>query len=329
MSLYRTISTLALAILSLPATAAGWVEGVNLVGTDFRVWGWGCDRAVPNQPVWLHIWRDDNVFLGAAPADLYRESAVGTACGGNSQHGFYAKLTLPQNILDWKNHAVYVYVVGPSGSEKLSPTQSIVFTGMDNVSKPRSPGDVVGRDYFGTYAGHLGIWDGEYVYQMTGVKTGSLPTMSREAIESFNIQSRPWGAVTPKFPQNLSVKKCFARACNTNNDRRTLTAAVAIANRAFQIYLIGADYTASAHSNPSREGKNTAGDIWPPMRGMYRCDTYVMNSYAVLSPWSMWEDLFSREVLNSPTDWRTRMSNFINRPYLPSLVFDAIKASFP
>lgn len=329
MPLFKLFFALLVLFNCVSARAAGWVDGAHIVDSDFRVWGWGCDRSVPNEQVWLHIWRDDNVFLGAAHANIYRESAVGAACGGSSQHGFYAKLVVNPSLLDWKTHSVYVYVIGPSGSERLSPTPSISFKGIDNSRKPKNPGDVVGRDYFGKYAGHLGLWDGNKVVQMTGEKVGGgLPTMSIETIDSFNSHSRPWDAVTPRFPPNLSVKKCYLPSCSHNNDRSNLNAAVAVAARARQIFLIGADYTAIGGYVPAREGSGVRGDTWPPIRGMYRCDSFVQNSYGVLLAGQYREDLWLREVFNAPNDWNTRIFNILNKS-LPTTVYEAIKSTLP
>jgi hypothetical protein len=308
--------------------AAGWVDGVSILGTDFRAWGWGCDRATPVNPVYVHIGRDDNVFLGAGPANLMRESAVGSICGGNTQHGFYVKLTIPENLLDYKSHTVHIYVVGgPTAPEKLSPSNSLVFSGIDRANPPKNPGDVLGRDYVGSYVGHLGLWDGRMVYQMTGAKDGKNPTLSLEDVSQFNTSAQPWGAVNARFPWGLTVKRCFEKFCNSDAGRTSLNAASAVASRARQIYAIGADYTVTPYYTPAREGKGTSADYWPVLRGTYRCDTYVVDSYAVLAPWQTSADLWLREVVNAPTTWYSTMRNILQGNSLPRSVYDTIKAN--
>ena len=331
MGFFRVLFFVVLFLSATTGRAAGWVEGVSLVGTDFRAWGWGCDRAAPNEPVWLHIWRDDSVYLGAGFADIYRESAVGAACGGSSQHGFYTKITIPENLLDWKNHSIYRYVVsGPSGVEKLGPDMSVVFTGLGNVNQPRNPGDVLGRDYFGSYVGHLGIWVGDKVYQMTRAKDGIHPTMSFESLESFNTSSKPWGAVNAKFPASLMVKRCYERYCSSEKERTSYQATYAVMMRARQIYNIGADYTATAYYVPAREGSNMKNAPWPHIRGMYRCDTYVLDSYMVLSVVSdPSADGFMKEVTGAPANWSSdKIDRLLKKTRLPRNIYEGIKELF-
>lgn len=311
------------------ASAAGWVDGASLVGSNFRVWGWGCYNLNPAAQIEITFYRDDGVYLGGTPANISREPAVGNRCGGgHSAHGFNAKLVVPEKLLDWKKHQVYVYVTYGIILERLDPLFTLSFDGQINVSLPKNPGDIVGRDYFGAYVGHLGIWNGSQVVQMTGEKLGGAnPTISMESIEQFNIQSRPWGAVNAKFPPNLSVKRCYLRSCTSNNDRMNLFGGMAIAARAYQIMLIGADYTAFGGYIPAREGSSRLGDVWPPIRGMYRCDSFVQNSYGVLLSGQQSEDLWAREVFNKPANYDNKIYELL-RARLPSTVFESARLLF-
>lgn len=49
--------------------------------------GWACDPDFPSQPLQVHIYAN-GVFIGATTANLAREAAVGTQCGGNTNAGW-------------------------------------------------------------------------------------------------------------------------------------------------------------------------------------------------------------------------------------------------
>ncbi len=109
----------------------------------------------------------------------------------------------------------------------------------------------------------------------------------------------------------------------------TESAALAISARAYQIYLIGADYTATPSIKQSRPGKNDPFDFWPQIRGMYRCDTYVLDSYATVR--SVYQeyyysggDLYGRSIQNEPSNWMYVMSNILFGSLLPRSVYDSI-----
>jgi hypothetical protein len=240
------------------------------------------------------------------------------------------KITVPENLLDYKDHAVHIYVVGgPSAPERLSPISSVQFSGIDQSNPPRNPGDVLGRDYQGSYIGHLGIWSGKHVVEMTGEKNPNnpYPALVATNLGMFATATKPWGAVNAKFPYGLVVKKCFARFCSGDWGRVTLGAADAVAARAEQIRLIGADYTTSPLYRSAREGKDSSSDYWPALKGSYRCDTLVVDAYGVLAPWATpAADLWPREVFGAPPNWYNKIRSVMTGSYLPRGVYEAIKA---
>jgi hypothetical protein len=88
---------------------------------------------------------------------------------------------------------------------------------------------------------------------------------------------------------------------------------MALAGRANQIYLIGADYTLDFYSTialPSYPGQ-------PAVRGRYRCDTFVMDVFASTQGWNMYHAI--------PALWQTRMTNLMNGTKTPSNVWNALK----
>jgi hypothetical protein len=64
-------------------------------------------------------------FIGSTTANLTRETAVGTACGGNSSHGF--SFAMPTIAKDGKSHTIYAYAINtPTGTNPaLTNTKTI------------------------------------------------------------------------------------------------------------------------------------------------------------------------------------------------------------
>ncbi|OGY99909.1 MAG: hypothetical protein A3C11_03230 [Candidatus Sungbacteria bacterium RIFCSPHIGHO2_02_FULL_49_12] len=97
--------------------------------------GWTCDPDDYNQAITVHFYGDgpagSGTLLGAATANLARESAVGDQCGGNANHGF--SFSTPGSLKDGNEHRVYAYAIniGPAtnnpllaGSPKIIPVVS-------------------------------------------------------------------------------------------------------------------------------------------------------------------------------------------------------------
>ena len=74
--------------------------------------GWACDPNDYNAALQIHFYADGpagtGVFLGATTANLPREAAVGTQCGGNPNHGF----NYPHpDAFRSGNHTIYAYAI--------------------------------------------------------------------------------------------------------------------------------------------------------------------------------------------------------------------------
>ncbi|MGN5139330.1 hypothetical protein ACTG15_15205 [Aeromonas sp. 164P] len=57
------------------AFAGGYLEAAS----KYKYTGWACDPDTPNYAGWVHLWRDDGIFIGALPANHNREPAGPTA----------------------------------------------------------------------------------------------------------------------------------------------------------------------------------------------------------------------------------------------------------
>jgi hypothetical protein len=108
-------------VVSNNPSPIGNVDGVST--TTKTVNGWVCDASDFNYNSAIHIYVDGPVGVGAGmtgtgTSGLAREAAVGSLCGGNSNHGFAVPIT-PQY---WDNqpHTYYVYVFdNPTGTPVL------------------------------------------------------------------------------------------------------------------------------------------------------------------------------------------------------------------
>ncbi|MEO5672287.1 MAG: hypothetical protein ABIR26_16490 [Ramlibacter sp.] len=152
--------------------------------------------------------------------------------------------------------------------------------------QPRSAGDIVGRDLGSPFVGafgHIGFFDGENVMQVMNES----PVVQSVSYANFASKSTPWPPVYTNIP-NFGVTSCFSTSsCNfldqwSTSDRVTLPSRTAMAKRAHQIQVIGADYTLSAFgtsANPAMYDRNTR-TYFPPVRGVYRCDTFVRDLFA-------------------------------------------------
>src|SRR3989344_4139300 len=142
------------------STPKGAHDSSNATFSD----GWTCDPDDYNQAITVHFYKDGpvgggGVFVGAATANLARESAVGDQCGGNRNHGF--SFPTPDSLKDGNAHQVYAYAlnIGPaannpllSGSPKTMPpiSRTGVIQGFklvgDNVQQNPPAGETVTMD---------------------------------------------------------------------------------------------------------------------------------------------------------------------------------------
>jgi Bacterial Ig domain len=98
------------------ATPIGLIDGIDSAGV---IYGWAKDPDVPNQPIYVHIYKDGPAggggkIIGSTLASVYR-SDVGT-------HGF--RYSLPPVSWDGQSHSYYVYGIDLTGDPNLGLSQS-------------------------------------------------------------------------------------------------------------------------------------------------------------------------------------------------------------
>ncbi|MET4577049.1 hypothetical protein [Ottowia thiooxydans] len=313
--IFKYIIFAVISIFHLHAVGAGWVDSASFN----RYVGWACQVGNEN-PIGIHIWRDDGIFLGGGNAPNLRESAVANACGTETpNHGFDITLNIPPAMVDNRVHGVKVFMVFDGKSELIANSPvNVVFGVYDkNLDKPSIEGAVVGRDLdmkgFGKY-GHLGIWDGSHVIEM--LNEGGKNKVKRSSWEDFIGRTKVWPIAYPKIPEgggvfrggDFKVAGCFGVSClskgsalptgpNIEGVYTTLSPREAVVKRAYQIYLIGSAYTITAHIEKVFPGKVTytyshcnpygkGGGNCPmrvvvnPVTGKYRCDSLVLDAFA-------------------------------------------------
>lgn len=274
---FRLVLVVIFQMISTDAMAAGWIDHA----TYHQYEGWACQKG-NEQPVGIHIWREDGVFLGGGNASNPREQAVAAACGTTSaNHGFSIKLSISPFLIDNKYHKVSIYMLTDAGSELIENSPISIPFGKPNpyIEEPRISGTVVGRDLavgeklekirVGDI-GHLGIWDGRRVIEMLNEGGDSKVKMSTWA--DFISRSKVWPSTLPRIPSSAknfragsySIEGCFSTQCVMPGSEyrelvptptyTTLSPKEAIIERARQIYLIGGKYTITAQTEAARPG---------------------------------------------------------------------------
>lgn len=180
---------------------------------------------------------------------------------------------------------------------------------------PSAVGDVVARDlaYLGlSFIGHTGMWTGSNIAEVVSGRANAVRYVSWQ---DFKTTSKPWPTARPNVPNHL-IYYCFTTSCQYYNSAYNYTgvsARMALARRANQIYLIGADYTLSGFytiADPALPGQLAT-------RGTYRCDTFIVDVYASTQGWNLYHTI--------PVAWQTRMTNLFNAPKTPWYVWNALK----
>jgi len=100
-----------------PPDPKGAHDGASCGSTD----GWTCDSDNYGQPLDVHFYVDgpagSGTWGGSTTANLQREPAVGTECGGNQNHGFlYA---MPAQFRDANTHTIYAYAINIGGGNNV------------------------------------------------------------------------------------------------------------------------------------------------------------------------------------------------------------------
>lgn len=327
------------------AFALGYVESASVSGGQLRITGWACDSSNRNVATGIHVWRDDNIFLGGGSAPNVRETAVRAACSStNSNHGFDITIQLSSVTLDNKNHLVKIYSVGPSGNvEQITPAANtnLRFSAVA-AKRPIDVADVVGRDLDSrglAPLGHLGIWDGNQVYEVLNEGGNVVKTNS---YENFSARTKVWDPLHINIP-NFSIRTCYLPICywqSNTSDRVPLGTRVAMVSRALQIQRIGADYTATAYAQYARPAMYDVATKQTTVatRGLYRCDTFVLDLFAMTnipSGWDwrfMWGDsrgwgwYVDRTILGDPQSWKTSINLLFTATTMsPASIYERLK----
>lgn len=167
---------------------------------------------------------------------------------------------------------------------------------------PQNEGDLVGRDLAstgGAPAGHIGIYDGQYVYDAIDDPENAV---ERITLSDYKSASHYWGSARPRVPAGYqlpdSQPNCYSAQCPDSPNPGGWSARRAMILRAYQISVIGARYTVFS-VNTKRAMPGWYGG--PPQLGVYRCDTFVIDTYTFsdwigsASYWTLdqqrWDDL--------------------------------------
>jgi hypothetical protein len=184
-----------------------------------------------------------------------------------------------------------------------------------SANAPSNVGDVPARDlnYPGLgWLGHVGMWTGSNVVEVVSGQSNAVRYVSWE---SFSTTSNVWGTARPNVP-NFLVYYCFTASCayaNGTNYTTGVQARMALAKRANQIYLIGADYSiygVLSVATPAYPGE-------PAIRGTYRCDTFVVDVFASTAGGNLGHAV--------PSSWATRINALVNAIHTPTSVWNALK----
>lgn len=188
-------------------------------------------------------------------------------------------------------------------------------------SDPTKVGDVVGRDlavWGAGMLGHLGVYDGNSVVQAG--PNGTPNTIHYESLQDFKNATSYWGKASANIPEYYFVTNCFTYTCiyTANGSENTkVQSRSAIAKRAYQIYLIGADYTVF----DSYVEAEPAAYLYPASRGRYRCDSFVAS---VLFASIVSKAGYGVNNDSSISLWVQRAKQLINMPKTPTTVFDTV-----
>lgn len=186
---------------------------------------------------------------------------------------------------------------------------------------PTGTGNVVGRDLafpepFNNF-GHLGLWDGNNVVEVLN-EGGNV--IQYNSLANFKSRAAFWGTAFPNMNGNYSVELCFAPRCTNfalmpwGQSYRTLPI-FALIDRAYQAYLIGADYTIGPNYRPAWAGNYYYG----ASHGLYRSDGFIVDMYQITVQ------------SNNPADvtdeaWKQKMSELYLMTRTSFGIFDKFKS---
>lgn len=151
------------------------------------------------------------------------------------------------NVQNDGNLVVYSSSIVPLWNIGVDPSP-ISTPSTPSASNPSYPGDVVGRDlnYPGLgWLGHLGLWDGANVFEVVNASPNAIRITT---LTDFKNTSTYWGAASANIPDYTIYNFCSSLDCNYYSWTYAppVSSRLAIAARAYQAMLIGADYTYTA-----------------------------------------------------------------------------------
>jgi hypothetical protein len=158
------------------------------------------------------------------------------------------------------------------------------------MGDPSKSGDILGRSFYYPglgFIGHTGIWDGQSVVEAiegVGIRKASLA--------SFKAVSTFWGTTRTAIPDGNLTIYCYDTWCPSGRTYPSLPAREGIAKRLNQVYLIGADYTFGAYYKSTLFGDPQRY----PVRGLYRRDTLILDTYRYMSSYATWSSSAQRDL---------------------------------
>lgn len=334
--------------------AKGYIDSGSVYN---RYVGWACIPS-SNEVVGIHIYAS-GVYIGGGNAGLTREFAVRDACGSaDSNHGFDISVDVPTSLLDGSVREVQVYSIHANGT--TAPLDNgpvrIQFAALPGKQRPQQLGDIVGRNLSYSwggplnYFGHIGIWDEANVIEAIGTADAA-DTLKVTPWEVFSNASDLWPVLSPVV-EDLLHRYCHKTICDLDNSvyetRKVGGIRELAAKRAYVSYLIGASYTRTAFYTETRQGTRrlateTCNPFAPPQscnppvvevkpsRGTYRCETFVLHSYASTSMLSgsatVGQEIYTRLFENTEkknTHWGNQISYLLStlRVRAPSAVYE-------
>lgn len=105
------------------ALPIGYHEGA----TSVKTWGWACDPDQPNQAVYIHFYSEFNGqrrFIGAVAANLPREAAVASRCGGTANHGF--EFIFPSDMYNNGTYKIFAYAINIDRNGQLAGSNPLL-----------------------------------------------------------------------------------------------------------------------------------------------------------------------------------------------------------
>lgn len=185
------------------------------------------------------------------------------------------------------------------------------------VIDPLTNGDIVGRDLLVPGLGplgHLGVWDGSRVIE-AGPNGPDGNGIHLTSFADFKAASAYWGKATPAVAEGI-VSWCTTPYCSTTRWGGYVNSRKAIGVRAYQVYLLGADYTISPYFRRAWPGT----EISHPQRGVYRCDTFAYDALT-------FSTMYAYELSAPQKAWRAYVDKIFSSAITPRYLFDMVRNS--